>query len=727
MKRLFQCNWWMVFAICCTHLLPLHAEKDKDIEKLRRDVIAQVLSAHVDDQKVTDLMATIQNDGTWPGIDYTDVRREAFQHTKHLSNLVQLAVAYQKKDSAWKGNRKVKNTFCKGVDYWLKHDFKCENWWNNEIGTPSSFINMLLAIGDRLDKDRVEGMLVIAKRGGLSAWGARPSGDRIALAGLEAKWALFCRDTERVERMMKEIENEMKVVPAGKPGIQADYSFHHRADRVNNTLSYGLQFINVFSEWAHLVAGTRFRFTDKALQLAVDFYLDGVCKQMVYGKVEDTGILNRDITRVHKGVMSSVTPMNLLQSTAYRKNELQQVVNARTGRPFEVSSFAKFFWQTEHFVVQRPSYYTSVRMFSVRNKNMEEPYNNEGVKNHFRGDGTSYLSLNGDEYLNMAPVMDWTCIPGATTSVVDKMPDMWQIQKEGQTDFVGAVTDGIYGAVAFDFVSPHYPLKAKKSWFFFDDEYVCLGSGIRSGSKYPIVTTLNQCYLQGEVKVIDTGKEQSLSKGVHTLERATGVWHNGVGYLFPEASRIGLSNQQETGTWYAVSPRSNSSKDLKCADVFKLCIKHNIHPQNASYAYIVYPQVDFMQLKAYQQSPRVVILSNTPKLQAVEHFDKGIVYLNAYQSATLVLPNGRGSVEVDSPGMVMLMYGKEGNLEKISVADPTRKLGKLHLTLSGRHMVANNVSFAEAHYGEKLDKTYVAISLPHADEAGKSVEVKFAK
>ena len=61
---------------------------------------------------------------------------------------------------------------------------------------------------------------------------------------------------------------------------------------------------------------------------------------------------------------------------------------------------------------QRPDFYTSVRMYSTRNANMEEPYNGEGLMNHFRGDGTNYLSVRGDEYKRLTPVYDWMKIQG---------------------------------------------------------------------------------------------------------------------------------------------------------------------------------------------------------------------------------------------------------------------------------------------------------------------------
>ena len=68
-----------------------------------------------------------------------------------------------------------------------------------------------------------------------------------------------------------------------------------------------------------------------------------------------------------------------------------------------------------------------------------------------------------------------------------------------------SIFDGKNGAAAFDFESAHDPLKAKKSWFFFDDEYVCLGASVQSSSPYPVATTINQTLLNSKVVANQSG------------------------------------------------------------------------------------------------------------------------------------------------------------------------------------------------------------------------------
>lgn len=695
------------------------AKVNPDIELLRKKVIEELMAPAVDESHVRDLMATLRPDGTWPGIDYVDVSNTGFQHAVHLRNLVDLSRAYKKKGSKFKGNAGLKKVIYQGLNYWLANDFICQNWWHNQIGTPTALVSVLLMMDSDLTKEQIDKTLPMVGRAHLTASGARPSGDRIKIAGILAKTLLFKRDETQFGEVIRVIEGEIKF-NTGQRGMQHDFSFHHREDRVNNTLSYGLGYADAFAEWAAFVAGTRYQFSEKPLQQLIDYYLDGICKQMVYGKYDDPGTKNRDITRQDRHqAMSTKTPERLLKTTDYRKAELEEIVKIRKDELKSTSSFAKFFWQTEHFSFQRPEFYTSVRMHSIRNRNMEEPYNSEGLMNHHRGDGTNYISLRGDEYMNMAPVYDWQKIPGTTVVQKPELPSEKEIQKKGLTEFVGAVTDGKYGAVVFDFQSPHDPLKAKKSWFFFDKEYVCLGAGITGETKLPVATTLNQCLLNGDVTLMTQNKKSVLKPGEQQPENIRWVHHDGIGYFFPEQQKVFITNQTQTGSWFKVNHQSDSPKDEISEDVFKLWIDHGQQPRNANYQYIVIPSVTEKEMESQSERP-VRILSNSADIQAVVHSGLNICQAVFYTSGEIQVAENL-KIGMDSPGVVMVRT--DGTVVKqISVADPSRKLAKIHLTITGK-FEKNGADYASSWNKEK-GMTEIAVSLPRTVYAGKSVTIE---
>lgn len=690
-----------------------------DLELLREKVVAELMAPAVDEPQVRELMAALRPDGTWPDIDYVDVSNTGFQHARHLGNMVELCRAYKKKGSKLKGDKKLKATIHSALDYWLANDFICQNWWHNQIGTPNALVSVLLIMDTDLTLKQVEKTLPMVGRAHLTASGARPSGDRIKIAGILAKTLLFKRDEVQFGEVIRVIEGEIKF-NTGQRGMQHDFSFHHREDRVNNTLSYGLGYADAFAEWASFVAGTNYRFSEKPLQQLIDYYLDGICKQMIYGKYNDPGTKNRDITRSERHqAMGTKTPERLLKTTDYRKNELEEIVKIRKDELKPAVSFAKFFWQTEHFSLQRPEFYTSVRMHSVRNRNMEEPYNSEGLMNHHRADGTNYISVTGNEYTNMAPVYDWQKIPGATVVQKPELPSEKEIQKDGLSEFAGAVTDGNYGAVVFDFKSPHDPLMAKKAWFFFDREYVCLGAGIKSGIKLPVATTLNQCLLHGDVLVKTANQQTVMPKGDRQLDQVKWILHDGIGYLFPEVQKVSLANQAQTGSWYKVNHQSDSPKDEISKDVFKLWIDHGQQPQNAGYQYIVVPSTTEKEMGS-QTDRQIKILSNTSGIQAVRHSGLNICQMVFYTSGEL---NAFENLKIgmDGPGVVMVKTDGSA-VKQISVADPSRKLRKIHLTVSGK--IEKSGDHFRSIWNEKKGVSEIAVDLPQTVYTGKSVTIE---
>ncbi len=482
------------------------------------------------------------------------------------------------------------------------------------------------------------------------------------------------------------------------------------------------------------VTGTKYAFSYDKIEQLVDYYLDGICKQSVYGIYPEKGVVNRGISRKETfQPYSTATPERLLAATDYRKEELEEIINLRKGKVKPTSSFAKFFWQTEHFAFQRPGFYTSVRMFSVRNRNMEQPHNLEGLKNHHRGDGTNYLSIKGDEYLNIWPVYDWQKIPGTTVLQKPDLPSEREIQKDGFTDFVGAVTDGLYGAAGFDFISPHDYTKARKSWFFFDKEYVCLGAGIESTSGFPVATTMNQSHLRGDIVVAANTNETKITVGKHEMNNVSWVYHNGTGYIFPEPAGIHVSNTEESGTWYDINKQSSSSKELVKKDVFKLWIDHGVRPQgrlgglinetmiakDVKYQYIVVPNAD---LEHMDDERGINIIANNRLMQAVMHTESGICQIIFYQAGELMISDNL-VISLASPGAVMVKIVDEV-VKEISVADPTRKLSRLLMKISG-NINTNDKDLLRSVFDSEKMMSDLTIDLPTGFFAGQSVIIEF--
>lgn len=714
-----------------------------DLELLRQKVLAEIMSVPVNDSQVEKLISDLSQDGTWPGINYDDVSNEGFEHRIHLGNMVDLARAYKSKKSKFFKSKNVKSAVISALSYWLANDFICENWWHNQIGTPGAMVNLMLLIGNELPKDLVVKTELILDRATINSPGARPGGDRIKIAGIQAKNMLFLGDGETFGKVVRVIEGEIKNVEwigarygygfrsdvggfqnrsENGRGIQYDNSFHHRIDGVNNTLSYGMSYAEAFIEWAVYTAGTKYAFSEQKLIQLIDYYLDGICKTSVYGKVPDIGAKNRAISRegaLHR--YSAKSAEKLLFTSNHRQKELQEIIDIRSKGIKPTLSHATFYWNSEHFSYQRPDWFTSVRMFSTRNYNMEQPYNSEGLLNHHRGDGTNYISVTGDEYDDIAPVYDYQKIPGTTVMQKPKMPPASEIQKLGLTDFVGAVTDGRYGAAAFDFKSPHDPLIARKAWFFFDNEYVCLGSGISCRNKLPVVTTLNQCFLRSDVSIFSQGRQSVLQKDEKEYENLEWIYQDGIGYVFPNATNVWIKNDTASGSWWDINKQSDSPKRTINREIFKAWLSHGERPSEASYQYIVVPATTIEKLASNSSKNDISVLSNTPEIQAVMNKSLQICQLVFYKAGELQI-SGKLKIAAENPGIVMLKLNGD-TVTELSVADPNRELRKFHLSISGKMEISGDKITAT--WNEKNAMTEFAIDLPQNFYAGKSVTINF--
>lgn len=697
--------------------------KPDDFEIVKERVEAELMKSSIDEDRVETIIARINDDGSFQGINYEDLSRTAgFPHRRHTSDLVYLARAYKSKTSKYYKNKKLKESITNSYKYWVDHDFFGDNWHNNQISTPTNLVNLMLIIGDELPNNLVEKGQPIISRANMNASGARPSGDRIVIAGILAKNLLFIGDRNEFDKIIKLIEGELKF-STGQRGMQHDYSFHHRTDRVNNTTSYGYgKYANAFGEWSYYVANTKYAFSVEKINHLVDYYLDGIYKQLVYGVYTDISVKNRSISGKSSFEPHGVIEIErLLLSTDYRKEELEEILRLRKGEAEPSSSFSKFFWQTEHFVFQRPNYYTTVRMFSTRNRNMEKPYNGPGKTTHHRADGTNHLMLRGDEYHNIWPVYDWQKISGTTIMQKPELHGPDNIQLDGLRDFVGAVTDGMYGAVAFDFKSPHDMLEAKKSWFFFDDAYVCLGTDINSDPNLPVATTINQVLMRSDVTVMQDGKIKKLPHGNRKLENVKWVHQDKVGYIFPEPAQINLSNQVEQGRWSDITDQKNISEELVSEEVFMLWFDHGNRPKNASYEYIVVPDVnerEFMENTANNLD--IEIISNTAEIQAVKNNTLGICQIAFYKAGEVEISEDF-KVRMDSQGMAMLKM--QGNkIEKITLSDPSRKLGRILITVPDIYNAKgdNFISYPNP----DQNNTFIIVDVPQGVYAGSSVTIE---
>lgn len=631
-----------------------------------RDFVRKEYLSDEPDSSVEMWRKTLRKDGSWADIDYTDSSRASWQLEKHLDRLISISLAY-----SCSGDKADLETVERGLTMWFRGNFRNDNWWYQKIGIPRRFLSLAYILDDALSPELRDSVSAVLDVIDSEDFPARPGGDRIQVISNHAKVLLWRRDYASVGNLFKKIENEAASAPledvmydaagglgvrnAFKPagrGVQADMTFHHRGDRVNSTVTYGLELPEFFVYWAVLLQPTDCRFSDAHVHFVIDYYLDAVCRHLVGGKYYEPSALNRELAVPVEHVMDSHLARRLADiSGGYRTDELLRYAKAQDGGEYEAEPYSRYFYQSDYFVFSRPGFHTAVRLHSERNANQEAAHNGEGLRNHFRGDGANMLSVTGREYSLVWPAFDFRRIPGATTPLVAYgNPSDWGPVNllTSPIRFSGAVCDSLYGAVAMDFGSVRSDLRARKAWFFFDDGYLCAGAGISCSLGDTIVTTIEQCRAAGAVR-----REGDV------------FYHDGNAYCVIDGSAQ-MSSEVRTGSWSNCVSGVAYENDTLSVPMFTLSLNHGVAPQGATYAYAVIPGRGKVAAMSFR------LVCNTAEMQVAEACDGSVVYAIFHVPGKI--ETSAGTVGADSPCMIMIRGGH------VHVADPARKFHKVKIS-----------------------------------------------
>ena len=186
---------------------------------------------------------------------------------------------------------------------------------------------------------------------------------------------------------------------------------------------------------------------------------------------------------------------------------------------------------------------------------------------NFVSDGSNAIVKTGDEYFNIFPAWNWTRIPGTTAPQMPDVPlgkNAWELR--GISQFDGGVSDSLYGATTYYYDDTYGGIhtQARKAWFFFDHEVVCLGAGITSGSPYDVMTTVNQDidYKGSTFTYLAEGKRPGLKEG-DSVSSASIKWvrHGDTGYIFPKGGRILVQRKMQQGDWHYINHAEEQYRD----------------------------------------------------------------------------------------------------------------------------------------------------------------------
>lgn len=657
-------------------------------------------------------LALFQENGSFSDIDYDDTQMTNWTPIKHIERLSDFVYAYTNEKNKYYQNEDLYQKIVKGLEYWYDVDSESDNWWHNQISEPQKLGVLLIQmrIGKQQIPQELETKILkrIQETGGDPAKWTGANRTDIAL-----HWIYRSCLTQNEADLKTAIDNVFNpVVYTTEEGFQHDNSYFQHGEQLYIG-GYGDEILKGVTQVASYALGTQYQLDKEKVELLSKFMRETYYRTVrgqnmsfdVVGRsVSRPGLLNKRTTATYAKRMIDIDPTHADEYKAIIAR-----LNRKQPADYQVTASHTHYFRGDYSLHVRPQYNFDVRLASTRTKKCEYG-NKENLKTYFMSDGCTNITQTGDEYFNIFPVWNWCHIPGTTAPQLEKVPmdpKAWGVL--GTSTYAGGVSDSIYGATAYAYMdtNPEVNTGAKKSWYFFDNEVVCLGAGIQSTSTYPVHTTVNQCFLKSGILVDKGDKEETLANGSHTLQAPQWVLHDKIGYFFPQKEEVFLTAQTQSGRWYDINT-SKSKKEEKM-DVFTLGINHGVGPKDGSYAYIVVPgKTSAQEMKDYQKKNAIEILSNNPKIQAVRNTKLNVWMVTFFETGTFT--HKELNVSVDKPCILMIkdITSKSANLH---IADPGQtqspiqielKIGKKKQTLTADFTQTGIYAGATKQYTVKL-------------------------
>ncbi|MCX7013648.1 MAG: polysaccharide lyase 8 family protein, partial [Candidatus Sumerlaeota bacterium] len=566
------------------------------------------------------------------------------------------------------------------------------NWWNWEIGIPNELGPALLFVQGAIDS---------------TVWqNARDTFhfliyDQPHMTGQNLIWsatnhmylALMDNDPAHMAPVKDAFETQCAIQSGD--GLQRDGSFHQHGAQLYNG-GYGNDFSLDVSRYLRWADGASYQISGPALETFAQYFLDGSWWMIHHGAYElasrGRGITRGDystpalqpallvlanVANTRQADAIAAAKHNLLFQSAYdlERAPLMPAVVGSPLAPVEPIGH-RHFPESDFTIHRRSNYFASLKMFSSRVKNGENT-NDEGLKLWCFSDGVTWILLDGTDYRqnNTLPTLDWQRLPGTTEERMTRA-DGSGLNTTQSKSFVGGAGAGGRGVSAMDFNAVNSALTAKKSWFFFDDEIVCLGSGVTCTSTNPVETTINQRRLAAPdaLLTVDGAAQSTKLPWSASLPNIAWAQCEGFGYYFPGTATIQARRHEQQGAWADLNSL-NGSSTIYSNPILTLWFDHGTQPSAAKYAYAVLPDKTAAQMAAYAAAAPISIARQTGTAHAVRHQTLGALGAVFWNAGTVA------PVTVDSPCIV---YEEQTATDcTLALSEPTHATTTIHVALDG--------------------------------------------
>lgn len=642
------------------------------MEKVRADFVR---NPSIDDA----LSKYNATNGSFIDIDYNKDAIAEWESLSHLDRVYDFVFAYTNPGNKYYESTALYEKIVTALDYWYQRNPYCSSWWFNMVAEPQRIGVLLIQM--RTGKQQIPVDLENRTLQRMKTDGGNPAdwtgANRTDIALHWIYRACLTADATLLRNAINYVYNPVQYTTG--EGFQHDNCYFQHGTQLYIG-GYGDEILKGVTQVAMYAYGTQYALSEARLQLLSKFMLE-TYYQTIRGAYMLFDVLGRSVSRpsgTSKG-NTSVYAERMMILDPEHAEEYAAIIERLGGRKsadYGLKPLHTHYFRGDYTLHVRPGYTFDVRTVSTRTMRCEYG-NGENLKTYFMSDGCTNMVIKGNEYAGIFAMWDWARIPGVTAPQMKTIPQAvsdWQTR--GTSKFAGGVSDSIYGATAYSYEDKYKNINtaARKAWFFFDDEVVCLGAGITSTATVPVNTTINQCTLVGgKATVSANGQVSEVAMGEYAYDNNLNwAWHNNIGYVFPDGGNIFLLNQSRSGSWYDIN--TTASKTVMKKNVFTLGFNHGQSPKDDTYAYIVVPNKSSAAEMAAYPMDNIEILANTDSMQVVRNKKLGVWEFIFYQGATFT--HGELSVKVNK-GCALLFKDIEKPSVQFHIADPAQTQSKI--------------------------------------------------
>ena len=659
----------------------------------------------------------------------------------------------------------------KGLEYGYKYYYGEEvlqgvcygDWFPWQISIPGEIVNILVCIHGDIDQALIDKYLAPFHRLVNHPRGA--ASNMLNTARYLIGSAVLRKDAYMLAETLELIQNEYQYVDLLEldareirdGGFYSDGSFVQHTG-TPYTYAYGIGMLHSIADIGVITVGTAFEKQNEVTEHQYEFLFNAFLTttydvngmNSLAGRCVDQHRMERDsFLSVFSGAIlirsyaperwkakydALVKHLLIRLDTLYHNPWIDSIpismldclslVNDDSIAPLEALNETIVFHNMDRVIQHNENYGVALSLCSTRILKYES-INAANELGWYHGDGMIYIYTDGYDYgFHHTGAVNPYLMAGTTVNLAPRVERCIYPAMYNSSPYAGGVSQGLYGASGFilgydeekalasgTFESAEATrISAKKSYFYFDNEIVCLGSDIYDESGYDVVTTVEnrlweiQWFADGyhtDADVLYVGGEQVTPEiqnnpksdtcaipsidAMTSLDARTMWFGNMGGYVF-------LGNEEVYYRVVANAPNAKGSETNGSSFKYlEVVINHGVGDKNIEnnrYSYVYLPEATVQETEDYYSNPDVMILSRNSTAHAVIEKKLGVigcVFFERSGKGTTVenlAPEASSVKKITSKDACTVIVGKNADGSyTISVSDPTQLDNELMLDI----------------------------------------------